>query len=134
VLYEASTGKDRHEFPELPTLLDQLPEQVRFLELNEVSLHACSPQASSRYASAEDMHAELVVLANWKSVKRLRLLEQRLSRLKRISVRVPSVCLPAFAQHPTFDRTWPVWAVNLQPHAFVGGSSTALLVIEYLHP
>jgi WD40 repeat protein len=85
VLYEASTGKDRHDFPELPTLLDQLPEQDRFLELNEVILHACSPQASSRYASADDMHAELVVLANGKSVKRLRLLEQRLSRLKRIA-------------------------------------------------
>jgi serine/threonine protein kinase len=43
VLYEASTGKDRHDFPELPTLLDQLPEQDRFLELNEVILQACSP-------------------------------------------------------------------------------------------
>jgi WD40 repeat protein len=85
VLYEASTGKDRHEFPELPTLLDQLPEQDRFLELNEVILHACSPQPSSRYASADDMHADLVVLANGKSVKRLRLLEQRLSRLKHIA-------------------------------------------------
>jgi WD40 repeat protein/serine/threonine protein kinase len=85
VLYEASTGKDRHEFPELPTLLDQLPEQDRFLELNEVILHACRPQASSRYASADEMHADLVVLANGKSVKRLRLLEQRLSHLKRIA-------------------------------------------------
>jgi WD40 repeat protein len=85
VLYEASTGKDRHEFPELPTLLDQLPEQDRFLELNEVILQACRPQASSRYASADDLHADLVVLVNGKSVKRLRLLEQRLSRLKRIA-------------------------------------------------
>jgi WD40 repeat protein/serine/threonine protein kinase len=84
VLYEASTGKDRHEFPELPTLLDQLPEQDRFLELNEVILQACRPQASSRYASADNMLADLLVLANGKSVKRLRLLEQRLSRLKRI--------------------------------------------------
>src|ERR1019366_3971741 len=39
VLYEASTGKDRHEFPDLPTLLDQLPELDKFLELNEVIVH-----------------------------------------------------------------------------------------------
>ena len=69
----------------MPTLLDQLPEQDKFLELNEVILHACRPQASLRYASAEDMHADLLVLANGKSVKRLRLLERRLSRLKRIA-------------------------------------------------
>src|SRR5207244_2029221 len=35
VLYEASTGKDRHQFPELPTLLDQLPDYGKLLELNE---------------------------------------------------------------------------------------------------
>src|SRR6202021_224989 len=40
VLYEASTGKDRQDFPELPTILETLPDAERFLELNEVILQA----------------------------------------------------------------------------------------------
>lgn len=83
VLYEAATGKDRTDFPELPTLLDQLPEWEKFLELNEVILHACHNDFRQRYLSGWEMHADLLVLANGKSVKRLHQLEQRLLRLKR---------------------------------------------------
>src|SRR5262245_8841269 len=85
VLYEISTGKDRQDFPELPTLLDQTADLDRFLELNEVILRACKSERGKRYASAWDMHADLVVLANGKSVKRLKLLEQRIASLKRIA-------------------------------------------------
>jgi len=84
VLYEASTGKDRQDFPELPTLLDVLPDHHRLLELNEVILHACKSDAAKRYQSAWDMHADLLVLANGKSVKRLKALERRLANLKRM--------------------------------------------------
>src|SRR5436190_3125073 len=84
VLYEISTGKDRHDFPELPTLLDQTEDLVGFVELNEVILHACKSDLRQRYGSAWDMHADLVVLSNGKSVKRLKLLEQRIANLKRI--------------------------------------------------
>src|ERR1700722_8656800 len=38
VLYEASTGKDRQEFPDLPTELEALTDKEEFLELNEVIL------------------------------------------------------------------------------------------------
>src|SRR5437879_13452258 len=38
-----------------------------------------------RYQTAWDMHADLVVLANGKSVKRLNLLEKRLANLKRMA-------------------------------------------------
>ena len=85
VLYEASTGKDRQDFPELPTRLDEFPDPAGFLELNEVILSACKNELDKRYQSAGDMHADLLVLANGKSVKRLKLLERRLSNLKRIS-------------------------------------------------
>src|SRR2546425_1668496 len=84
VLYEISTGKDRHDFPELPTLLDQTADLDRFLELNEVILRACKSDVGQRYPSAWDMHADLVVLANGKSVKRLKLLEKRIANLKKI--------------------------------------------------
>src|SRR6266850_2232882 len=46
VLYEACTGKDRQEFPELPTLLDKFSDTAGFLELNEVILHACKHDLS----------------------------------------------------------------------------------------
>lgn len=85
VLYEISTGKDRHEFPELPTLLDEIPDTERFLELNEVILHACNGEIARRYQTASDMHADLVVLSSGKSVKRLRLLERRLANLRRVT-------------------------------------------------
>jgi WD40 repeat protein len=84
VLYEASTGKDRQDFPELPTWVDRFEDRERFLELNEVILNACKNVPSQRYASAWDMHADLLVVANGKSVRRLKTLERRLSNLKRI--------------------------------------------------
>src|ERR1017187_9946605 len=84
-LYEVSTGKDRHDFPELPTLLDDIPDLGGFLELNEVILHACKNDLKARYQSAWDMHADLVVLTAGKSVKRLKVLERRLGQLKRVA-------------------------------------------------
>lgn len=85
VLYEASTGKDRHDFPALPSLVDELTDREKFLELNEVILHACQNEPQKRYRTAWDMQADLLVLANGRSVKRLKLLERRLSSLKKIS-------------------------------------------------
>jgi WD40 repeat protein len=84
-LYEVSTGKDRHDFPELPSQLDDFPEFDGYLELNEVILHACKNDLRARYQSAWEMHADLVVLAAGKSVKRLKALERRLANLKRIA-------------------------------------------------
>jgi WD40 repeat protein len=83
VLYEASTGKDRNQFPELPTLLDKFPDQEKFFELNEIILRACRPDAKTRYQTARDLHSDLVVLASGKSVKRLKILERRFARLKK---------------------------------------------------
>lgn len=85
VLYEASTGKDRHEFPELPTKLEEFLDDDGFLELNEIILHACSNDAHKRYQSAWDIHADLLLLAGGKSVKRLKLLERRLAQFKRVA-------------------------------------------------
>src|SRR5260370_260970 len=84
VLYEISTGKDRHDFPQLPVELGELADPTQFLELNEVGLKACQSDLRKRYQSAEDMHADLLVLQEGKSVRRLRLLEQRWARLTRV--------------------------------------------------
>src|SRR6266581_5267019 len=96
VLYEISTGKDRHDFPELPTLLDQTEDLDHFLELNEIILHACKSDVGQRYPSAWDMHADLVVLANGKSVKRLKLLEKRIANLRKIAG-ISAIVLAALA-------------------------------------
>jgi WD40 repeat protein len=84
VLYEAITGKDRQDYPELPAEWDETPDAHQLLEFNEVLLHACSADIAQCYKSAEEMHADLVVLLNGKSVRRLKSLERQLSRLKRI--------------------------------------------------
>src|SRR5207344_703372 len=85
VLYEASTGRDRQDFPELPTNWDDPAEHDRLVELNEVILQACKVDLAGRYQSARDMHADLLVLEDGKSVRRLRVLEQRLTNLKRFA-------------------------------------------------
>lgn len=62
VLYEISTGKDRHDYPDLPTLLDETPHSKELLELNKVILGACRTEARQRYRSAADMLADLQAL------------------------------------------------------------------------
>jgi WD40 repeat protein len=111
VLYEACTGRDRQDFPELPTRVEELGNPEQFLELNEVILHACKSECAKRYDSASNMHADLVVVSNGKSVKRLKLLEQRLTRLKRAGG-IAGVVLAAalIFSYPTYQE----WRLRLE--------------------
>ena len=86
VLYEVSTGKDRQYFPELPDTLKSFTDPERFLELNEIILRACKSDPNERYKSAAEMQADLVVLLDGKSVKRLRQLERKLYVAKRAAL------------------------------------------------
>jgi len=70
VLYEAAMGKDRHEFPEPFTQIGIDHESVALMELNAVLLRACAPDPKKRYATAEEMHADLALLHSGGSVKR----------------------------------------------------------------
>lgn len=83
VLYEISTRKDRKEFPAIPSRIERMEDWDRFMELNEVLLRACARSPAERYASARAMRADLVVLENGASVRRLRALERTLGRLKK---------------------------------------------------
>jgi WD40 repeat protein len=83
VLYEASTGRDRHDFPEMPTHWGQSPDYTGLLELNEIILEACRLNPTDRYSTAWDMHADLLVLVNGKSVRRLKALERRWRNVQR---------------------------------------------------
>src|SRR5437899_537809 len=53
VLYEIATGKDRHEFPALPTLLGDDTTDKGLFELNSVFLKACQNDLKQRYQNAE---------------------------------------------------------------------------------
>jgi WD40 repeat protein len=86
VLYEISTGKDRQSFPEPPTMMGELADRERLLELNEVILKACESDAPKRYESAEGMRQELVLLLGGQSVKRLRVAERRLAIFTKVGV------------------------------------------------
>ena len=122
VLYEASTGKDRQDFPELPTWVDQFEDRERFLELNEVILTACSNDLGRRYASALDMHADLLVLANGKSVKRLKTLERRLANLKRV-VGVSALVLAVVAV--VFFEVYREWRASFESRQRQVGANVA---------
>ncbi len=77
VIYEAVTGKDRQEFPELPTTLGTGTGEALLLELNEVALKACAHKAAERYKSASEMLADLKVLQSGQSLRGARLSRKR---------------------------------------------------------
>lgn len=76
VLYEIATGKDRCEFPELPSEITT--ESTLHLELNQILLRACDPRPEKRYQTARELRHELELLHAGKSIKRLRQVERRL--------------------------------------------------------
>ena len=85
VLYEMCTGKDRQDFPELPTDLDVTADREGLLELNAVIGKACRHDPDGRYRSAKSLCDELLLLQGGKSLARLRTVERTLARLKRFS-------------------------------------------------
>lgn len=92
VLYEAATGKDRQEFPDLPTRLGDEQDDNAIAELNEVLLKACEGQARLRYHTAGEMADDLEQLRGGQS---LRLRAKRQRRLR--SVVMATAVLAAMA-------------------------------------
>ncbi len=97
VLYELSTGHDRHQFPELPTNIVTLPDRAELSELNEVLLKACHRDPKERYQTAAEMHADLALLESGRSVVRLRGLERRLRFVQRAGAAVTVIAALAAA-------------------------------------
>jgi WD40 repeat protein/serine/threonine protein kinase len=84
VLYEASTGKDRLEFPEPATELSADADAAAQAELNEIVLRACAQDPRQRYGSAAELRADLLLLQSGRSVRRLRVLERRMALTWRV--------------------------------------------------
>ncbi|MBL9114115.1 MAG: SUMF1/EgtB/PvdO family nonheme iron enzyme [Verrucomicrobiaceae bacterium] len=55
VLYEASTGKDRLDFPDLPSYRETGVKLQDWRRLHDVICRACAPKAGQRYDSAREM-------------------------------------------------------------------------------
>jgi tetratricopeptide (TPR) repeat protein len=99
VLYEMMSGRDRQDFPELPTNLAEMPDRAGMLELNAIVGKACKNDPRQRYQSAAEMHADLVLLQSGKSVRRLQGLERRLARVTRVGVMAALVAVLAVAAY-----------------------------------
>ncbi len=84
VLYEMVTGRDRFDFPSLPSFgeLDGR-EQKGVRELNAVILKACAGDPKQRHRGAGELRDELLRLQLGESIERQRSLERAVARLKR---------------------------------------------------
>jgi serine/threonine protein kinase len=63
VLYEASMGRDRQLFPEVPTAVWEEPDDSLLRRLNAVIGRACATGTDERFASAAELQAALKELA-----------------------------------------------------------------------
>jgi WD40 repeat protein len=86
LLYEAVTGKDRCDFPELPPDLDTWPDRAEFLEFNEIVTRLCAPDPASRYANAAEVAGDLNLILAGRSVRRANGVERRLRQARQIGV------------------------------------------------
>jgi hypothetical protein len=72
VFYEASTGRDRTEYPSLPDDLESLPDRRLWLELNAVITRLCAADPKTRYPDADELLKDLERLQRGVSIRRRR--------------------------------------------------------------
>jgi WD40 repeat protein len=104
VLYELTTGQDRFDYPDLPIHLDEMQDPDQFRELNQVILKACEEDPHKRYAKAQDLHADLLLLMAGKSVRRIRALEKRVAWLIQVGSAMALLLLVAGAGFYGWNR------------------------------
>ncbi|HXG47483.1 MAG TPA: protein kinase, partial [Methylomirabilota bacterium] len=89
VLYEASTGFDRNDFPRLPRAIAATTDETTawaLPELNEIILRCCEREPKRRYRSAREVRNDLSLLQAGRSVRRLRRLERNIKLATRAGV------------------------------------------------
>ncbi|MBI1176105.1 protein kinase [bacterium] len=95
VLYELCTGRDRKDYPELPTAIAELPDRERLLELNAIIAKACRESPKDRYQTATAMKQDLLLMQSGKSVRRMQKLEQRLVQVRQLGIAATVIILLA---------------------------------------
>jgi WD40 repeat protein/serine/threonine protein kinase len=108
VLYELSTGRDRKEYPELPTSLAESPDRERLLELNAIIAKACRADPEDRYPGATAMKQDLLLMQSGKSVRRMQKLERRLLQIRKLGIAATIILLLSlgaflFQRHQTTE-------------------------------
>jgi tetratricopeptide (TPR) repeat protein len=93
VLYEAATGRDRRDFPDLPPDIRSWPDAAQIFELNEIILKACTADAGQRFQSAQEMLDDLARLAQGRSVMRHRIWRRRLQTARSVGVAAVAIVL-----------------------------------------
>jgi serine/threonine protein kinase len=118
VLYEAATGRDRQEFPELPTRLGETREdEAGLIELNEVILKACDNEPKRRYQSAEAMRTDLAVLDRGQSLATQRSAQRRLAILLKVgAVSVALAFGVRLLTRPHFPAQEPALSIPVSSH------------------
>ncbi len=114
VLYQMCTGKDRQDFPALPSDLDEAPGHTTLLGLNNIVLRACAGDPAQRYASAAEMHTDLLALQAGEAPSPKRavglpwasLLPQRTKSVARNTLAVLAILL-LFLAGLSFLAPWP---------------------------
>jgi eukaryotic-like serine/threonine-protein kinase len=123
VLYEALTGLDRHQFPNLPADLMSWPDAKAALELNEIILKACARDPKDRYPNAEPLRAELAHLRDGGSIRRRRGWTRVMGRGKRAALGAAAAVLTVAA----LTSVWR-WTVG---EAAWGGSTRSVFVLPF---
>src|SRR5262249_55312542 len=111
-------GRDRQQFPQLPTDLRGDSNAAKLVEFNEILLRACEPEVRKRYESAGQLLTELRLLERGRSVKRKRRRQQLWLACKRASVPLVVLMLTIIATalilriHPDTDLHSAIPDVN----------------------
>ncbi len=64
VIYEASMGRDRNQFPDLPSSIIERPDRDELMELNDIINRACESDPRRRYPNAAELLHDLAQLQN----------------------------------------------------------------------
>jgi TolB-like protein/Tfp pilus assembly protein PilF len=72
VLYEATTGTDRLDYPALPPDFDTMAQREAFLKLNSIILKACDTDLRKRYQTATEISDDLTRLGFGTAMPRVR--------------------------------------------------------------
>jgi serine/threonine protein kinase len=110
MLYEMVTGRDRLEYPELPTHLGDFSDRGEFLELNAILARACQADQQKRYQNAGEMRQELILLQQGESVRGRRKSIIRRRVMARVGAVVGILAIVVLAA-----ASWEHWHHNTGP-------------------
>lgn len=115
VLYEMSTGRNRLDFPELPTMLKDFPDREALVQFNEVVLKACEEDPKQRYQTAEEMLKDLWTLKSEKPIRRVR--PDPLRKPLQMAIAVAAISIAIFGATLLLRNGFKAWPISTEPPA-----------------